>query len=102
MKDEPDKFWKFLSALQTGLPEAEKFLESNPEAIVWRNQVGETMLHYLAVEGDMEGVTWLIRHGASARTGNYFGGSVLDDMKALGRQALYDLLAAHGARGSAK
>ena len=52
---------------------AEKLLGAAPYLLSLRNSLGETALHFLAVENDMEGVSWLHSRGAAIDTKNEFG-----------------------------
>ena len=51
-------------------PAAERLLREQPSLIHATNQLGETALHFLAVEDYAEGVTFLARHGASLNARN--------------------------------
>lgn len=52
---------------------AEKLLGAAPYLLSLRNSLGETALHFLAVENDMEGVSWLHSKGAAIDTKSEFG-----------------------------
>jgi hypothetical protein len=42
---------------------AEKIVLANPDITSPRDGLGETVLHFLAVENDLESVSWLHAHG---------------------------------------
>jgi len=50
--------------------------------------MGETVLHFLDVENDIEGVEWLHTHGASLNTANRFGTPMVFEVAAAGHQAM--------------
>ena len=51
---------------------AENLLKEHPELITMLNSIGETVLHFLAVENDLEGVKWLNERGFSLDVKNCF------------------------------
>lgn len=63
---------------------AQALLASDPAIVHSRNGIGETALHYLAVEDDLEGVAWLHSKGADLDTKNEFGTPVLFEVAQLG------------------
>ncbi len=58
---------------------ARKLVKDHPEALKLRNGIGETALHYLAVENYADAVQLLIDLGADAYVGNYFGATALQE-----------------------
>jgi ankyrin repeat protein len=52
---------------------AEALLRSDPGLVSARDGIGETVLHFLAVENDMDGVVWLHQRGFDLNTKNDFG-----------------------------
>lgn len=76
---------------------AEALLQENPELLDARNGIGETVLHYLAVEDALPGIAWLHKRGASLNVVNEFGTPVLFEVAQLGYRELFSWLAAHGA-----
>jgi len=81
---------------------AEALLASNPELIDARNSVGETVLHYLAVEDFKEGVAWLHARGSKLNTSDEFGVPLLFDIAVLGYRELFLWLVSNGADASAR
>ena len=78
--------------------EAEEMLAETPELLEERNGLGETVLHYLAVENDQEGVAWLHSKGADLNTQNEFGTPPLYEATLLGYKGLARWMVEHGAR----
>jgi hypothetical protein len=76
---------------------AEKLLAAKPELFELRNGIGETVLHFLAVENDREGVEWLYYRGFSVNTQTRFGEPMVFEVAALGHKELLLWLADHGA-----
>lgn len=81
---------------------AETLLASYPELIDARNSIGETVLHYLAVEDFKEGVAWLHARGSKLNTGDDFGVPLLFDIAVLGYRDLFLWLVSNGADASAR
>ena len=52
---------------------AATFIQMDPELIQKTNGIGETVLHFLAVENDAMGVAWLDEQGADINCENDFG-----------------------------
>lgn len=76
---------------------AESHLKTNPHLINLRNGIGETVLHFLAVENDAEGVAWLHEHGFDLDTKNEFGTPVLFEIAELDYKDLILWFAQQGA-----
>lgn len=76
---------------------AETMLRERPSLIEEWDIVGETVLHFLAVEDDLPSVAWLYERGASLDTKNAFGTPVLFDIAELGYTALIEWFVEHGA-----
>lgn len=67
---------------------AEKLLASSPYLLTLRNSLGETALHFLAVENDIEGVSWLHSKGAAINTKSEFGTPAIFEVAQLGYKEL--------------
>jgi hypothetical protein len=52
---------------------ADALLRDRPGLLRLVNPLGETVLHFLAVEDDLEGVSWLVGKGADLNNRNAFG-----------------------------
>ncbi len=77
--------------------EAESLLKSMPELISLTNSIGETVLHFLAVENDIEGVEWLHSRKFDINTKNDFGEPVIFEVASLGYKDLLMWFYNHGA-----
>ena len=96
----------FLSLVQSGrLDEADQLLAANPEIITDRDAIGETPLHWLAIESEVVGVRLLIERGADVNTQDDFGNHIVYHAASVASiETLQTLLAAGGdpnARSSA-
>jgi len=67
---------------------AQDLLTANPNLVELRNSIGETVLHFLAVENDLEGVRWLHARGFSLNTLNRFGEPMIFEVATLGHKDL--------------
>ncbi|MDH0865379.1 ankyrin repeat domain-containing protein [Mitsuaria sp. GD03876] len=76
---------------------SETLVAARPELIHLMNGIGETVLHYLAVEDDGAAVAWLHSRGADVNTMNSFGEAVVFEVAALGYKDLFNWLVAAGA-----
>jgi ankyrin repeat protein len=74
------------------------FVRSDPALLESRTGLGETPLHYLAVENQLKAVLSLLAAGAEVNTVNSVGGTPLSEAASLGYEEMVDLLIAHGAR----
>ena len=65
-------FEQLVDAAVLDQPAAERLLREHPDLVHATNRLGETALHFLAVEGYAESVAFLARHGApmDARNGS--------------------------------
>ncbi len=76
---------------------AEFLLAGAPDMIGRKNGIGETVLHWLAVEDDLDAVKWLSGHGADLNSRNEFGTPVVFEVALLGYTELFRWLIANGA-----
>ena len=90
-------FYELRNAVFSDQDAAEKLVEENPAIVHARNSIGETALHYLAVENYITGVDWLVRHGGDINTKNDFEATPLMESASLGYIELCQYLLAHGA-----
>lgn len=67
---------------------AASLLKANPQLSELRDGIGETVLHFLAVENDAEGVAWLHERGFDLDTINSFGHPVVFEVAQLGYKDL--------------
>ena len=98
----PD-WYQLRNALAAGdYTTAMRLLKKNPKLRDERNSIGETVLHYLAVEDDREAVAWLHKQGADLNAVNEFGTPLLFEVALLGYRDLLLWLLEHGADPNAK
>ena len=79
------------------LSAAEALIRERPALLHLSNGIGETVLHFLAVEDDRHGVAWLHARGADLNTKNSFGAPVLFEVASLEYKELFCWLVEHGA-----
>lgn len=76
---------------------AEKMLAQCPNLINEQDGVGETALHYCAIEGSTEAVTWLISKGASVNTRTHSNSTPMIHAAQLGQLEVCKVLLKAGA-----
>jgi len=76
---------------------AERLLSAAPYLLTLGNSLGETVLHFLAVENDLEGVSWLHARGAAIDTKSEFGTPAIFEVAQLGYKELLAWFIQHGA-----
>lgn len=81
---------------------AEDLIRSQPDLLHLRNGVGETLLHYFAIENDLPRVSWLHRLGASLDACDHFGATALMHAVQLDYRELAEYLLVQGADVDAK
>jgi hypothetical protein len=81
---------------------AEAAIRLDPSALTRRDKVGETLLHYFAVENDLPRVIWLHRLGASIDIPDEFGATPLMHAVQLEYRELLEYFLAQGANVDAK
>ena len=87
-------FAQLVDAAVLDQPAAEQLLREHPELIKATNRLGETALHFLAVENYPNGVAFLARHGASIDACNDSGRTPLMEAAMIGAtQTVRQLLA---------
>ena len=98
-----DPAWhKLRDAVEAGeFSQAEALLLEQPTLIHMTNGIGETSLHFLAVENDIEGVAWLHARGADLNTKNSFGTPVLFEVAQLEYRELFTWFIENGADANA-
>ncbi len=85
-------------ALEQGDPStADELLQYDPSLIHATNGLGESVLHFLAVENNQPAVSWLREHGADLNVTNEFGIPMLFEVALLGYKDLFLWLVDHGA-----
>ncbi|HEX2338935.1 MAG TPA: ankyrin repeat domain-containing protein [Vicinamibacterales bacterium] len=92
---------EFIDAAEADQPRALALLQKHPNLIHARWVHGESLVHFMAVEGFYKGVKFLAEHGADVNAVNEFGDSPLIDVATLGRDHIAELLLQHGANPNA-
>lgn len=94
----PPLWYEFRNVVHCGEFEAaEKLLKETPSLLYMTNGLGETALHFLAVEDDQKGVAWLHAKGSDINTRNKFGTPVLFEVAQLGYKSLFVWFVENGA-----
>ena len=88
---------EFIDAVVDDETRARRLLTVHPELLNARWHLGETALHFLAVEGFIDGVRRLAEWGADVNLPNRLGDPPLLDSVVLGNEPLVELLLTHGA-----
>ena len=91
--------WIELRAFVVGrqFEEAAVLLARQPSLCSAVDGMGETVLHYLAVENDQQGVSWLASHGFDINTRNEFGTPVVFEVAQLDYRDLLQWFISKGA-----
>jgi ankyrin repeat protein len=92
---------EFIDAAVRDHARAVELLAAHPDLLDARWLHGETVLHFLAVEGFVEGVKFLVGRGADVNAVNEFGDSPLIDVAVLGETDIAEVLLRHGANPNA-
>ena len=78
-------------------PRARELVEADPAILMLRSGLGETALHYLAVENYANAVQLLINLGAEVNVKNDFGNSALEEAIKVEATETIDVLRRAGA-----
>lgn len=92
-----EKFYSFLEAVFSGLPNAQQMLSENPELITEKNGIGETVFHYVVIENALPEAKWLFENGSNINNQNDFGRTPLSEAACLGYQKMCEFLLSSGA-----
>jgi ankyrin repeat protein len=92
---------EFIEAAACDARKAEAMLRQHPGLLNARWIHDETVLHFLAIEGFDEGVTFLASRGADVNAVNEFGDPALVDVCSLGLDVMVEILVQHGANPNA-
>lgn len=94
-----DDAYRLIRAFFDSTSEGLKVLNSEPELINARTEhLGETPLHYLAVENQLEAVQALVTRGADVNTVSDVGGTPLSETASLGHANIVGFLLSVGAK----
>ena len=88
---------EFIDAVVHDPAKATRMLSDKPALLNARWILGETVIHFLAVEGYANGVRFLAEQGADVNATNEFGDSPLVEVAALGSDAIAEVLLHYGA-----
>lgn len=77
---------------------AQALLQARPDLINAKDSTGETALHYLVVENYLDGVSFLVGHGADVNTQDNFGRTPLMHAAQLNYVSICRFLIGQGAR----
>jgi len=92
---------EFIDAVVQDRKRADTLLSIHPELIDARWIHGESLIHFLAVEGFTDGVRFLAERGADVNTVNKFGDAPLIDIAVLGLDDAAEVLLRYGANPNA-
>ncbi len=93
-----DAAYRLISAFFESIDAGRRLLASEPNLIEARTGLGETPLHYLAVEDQLDAVRVLVESGANVNTVSNVGGTPLSEAALLGYAELVTYLLSVGAR----
>jgi ankyrin repeat protein len=91
------RFHAFREAVASNLEAAAEMLAKDSVVLRLRNELGETAMHFFAVENSPREVAWLIENGSDVDTQNKFKQTPLMECAGLGRLEMCRLLISHGA-----
>jgi len=99
MSQEIDPEWyRFRDTIYSkAFEKADEMLRARPALLHLMNGTGETVMHFLAVENDEEGVAWLYARGADLNTKNVFGEPALFEVASLEYKRLFEWFVNMGA-----
>jgi len=92
-----DDAYRLIRACFESLDEARELLRREPALVDSLTGLGETPLHFLAVEDQLDAVKLLVELGAKIDTLNRFGNSALAETASLGYVETLDWMLANGA-----
>jgi len=103
MTDVRPEWYQLRDALeQADFVAAAALLQKDPRLLDERNGIGESVLHFLAVENNQPAVEWLHAHRADLNATNEFGIPLLFEVAQLGYRDLVVWLLQHGADSKKK
>jgi ankyrin repeat protein len=94
---ENEEFNSVLRAILRSQDEAARLLKRYPERLEARDAIGETPLHWLAVENRLDALAFLAKRGAQVDARNQLGQTPLMDAARLGHAKMVQVLLALGA-----
>jgi ankyrin repeat protein len=98
MSNVRQEWYQFRDALERGdFVTASTLLEKDSSLLNERNNIGESVLHFLAVENNRPAIEWLHLRGANLNAFNEFGTPLLFEVAQLDYRELFLWLIEHGA-----
>jgi len=91
------RFYQLRDAAYANRPVALELIEADPTIVAAKNSIGETALHFLVVENQLEAVEFLARHGSDVDNQNAFGIPAIVEAAQLGYREMVALLLKLGA-----
>lgn len=92
-----EKFELLIKAVLDDMSSADNLVNNDSDLVYAKNGIGETVLHFLAVENKIHEVSWLLSKGAEINTMNEFGNTPLSEASGLGYYELCKFLLQKGA-----
>ena len=89
---------RLVHACFDSIDSAKALLDAEPGLLYARDGLGETPLHYLVVEDQLEAVKFLFGRGATLNTVSDVNGSPLSEAASLGYEVMVEWLLANGAK----
>ena len=84
------KWSHFRDVIYSGdFSQAEIILRADPALLHMMNSIGETVLHFLAIEDDQDGVAWLHARGADIDNKNAFGEPLIFEVGSVGHKEMF-------------
>jgi ankyrin repeat protein len=98
MSNVSPEWYQFRDALEEGdFSAAAALLEADPDLLDARNGIGETVLHFLAIENHQAALQWLADRGAELNPENNFGTPLLFEVGLIDNRDVFLWLVQHGA-----
>ena len=99
----PQSWYELRDLLEAGdFAKASEVLTREPSLRDARNGLGETVLHFFAVENNLAAIEWLHARGFDLNARNEFGNPWLFEVALLGYRDLFIWLIEHGADAKQK
>ncbi len=94
---EAQRFYALRDAAYADLAAARELIENDASIVAAKNSIGETALHFLAIENALEAVKLLAQNGADVNNRNAFGTPAIIEAAEVGHLEMVDLLLELGA-----
>lgn len=93
------RFYQLRNAAYTDLAAARELIANDASIVEAKNSIGETALHFLVVENQLEAVKFLAQAGSDVNNHNDFGTPAIIEAAQLGYGEMVELLLKLGANG---